>query len=41
MMKRNRKMRRFKGKMYTVGCRVEGRAIDTALGQCCIPNSSH
>ena len=24
-----------------VGCRVEGRAIDTALGQCFIPNSSH
>ena len=24
-----------------VSCRVEGRAIDTALGQCFIPNSSH
>ena len=24
-----------------VGCRVEDRAIDTALGQCFIPNSSH
>ena len=24
-----------------VGCRVEGRAIDTALGQCFIPNLSH
>ena len=24
-----------------VGCSVEGRAIDTALGQCFIPNSSH
>ena len=24
-----------------VGCRVEGRAIDTALEQCFIPNSSH
>ena len=24
-----------------VGCRVECRAIDTALGQCFIPNSSH
>ena len=24
-----------------VCCRVEGRAIDTALGQCFIPNSSH
>ena len=22
-------------------CRVEGRAIDTALGQCFTPNSSH
>ena len=24
-----------------VGCRVEDRAIDTALGQCFIPNSTH
>ena len=24
-----------------VSCRAEGRAIDTALGQCFIPNSSH
>ena len=24
-----------------VSCRVEGRVIDTALGQCFIPNSSH
>ena len=24
-----------------VGCSVEGRAIDAALGQCFIPNSSH
>ena len=24
-----------------VSCGVEGRAIDTALGQCFIPNSSH
>ena len=24
-----------------VSCKVEGRAIDTALGQCFIPNSSH